>query len=311
MKNKRVRLLIAMAITAVLFVSGNALPVFAQASETDNAEKTAYEGTAKIVAATQVPSNAAANGSVSKTKNTVTRKEVAEQSLNQVPQTIPQGTNYIQSLAINQTQTEVDGETDGGAVPLSSEGNLTLVDDIATQESRDKQFITVMTRTGQTFYIIIDRASDKDIVYFLNLVDNTDLMALVEDKTLEGTVDSKGGAVDSKTVPTVLVTEKPDDANTKAVNTAEAESAETKTTEIKTSKKETEQVSSKYPMIAIIALLIAAGGLIWYFRYHKKKGNQKGRQLPEEYLFDEDESSETDEDRDFAKGSGTQEDDGI
>lgn len=67
-------------------------------------------------------------------------------------------------------------------VPLTPEGNLTLVDDIKVEESSDKQFVTLQSKNGNYFYLVIDRAGDKENVYFLNLVDEADLMALIEDK---------------------------------------------------------------------------------------------------------------------------------
>lgn len=67
-------------------------------------------------------------------------------------------------------------------VPLTPDGNLTLVDDIDEQDGESyKQFITVITKDGNYFYIIIDRAGDTENVYFLNMVDEADLLALIED----------------------------------------------------------------------------------------------------------------------------------
>ena len=66
--------------------------------------------------------------------------------------------------------------------PLTPEGNLTIVDDIEGEAAGDKQFIIVQTKGGNTFYIIVDRAADgENTVYFLNAVDEADLLALMED----------------------------------------------------------------------------------------------------------------------------------
>ena len=48
--------------------------------------------------------------------------------------------------------------------PLTPDGNLEIVDDILHE---DKQFITVKSRSGAEFYIVIDRSRDSDNVYFL------------------------------------------------------------------------------------------------------------------------------------------------
>ena len=73
--------------------------------------------------------------------------------------------------------------TTGGMEPegvsITPKGNATLVDDFYG----DKQLITVTTKAGNYFYILIDRANeDKETaVHFLNQVDDADLQALLED----------------------------------------------------------------------------------------------------------------------------------
>ena len=62
--------------------------------------------------------------------------------------------------------------------PLTPDGNLEIVDDIVHE---DKQFITVKSRSGAEFYIVIDRSRESDNVYFLNQVDDVDLFALLEE----------------------------------------------------------------------------------------------------------------------------------
>lgn len=65
-----------------------------------------------------------------------------------------------------------------------------IVRDLLYHEETNKQFITVETRSGEVFYIIIDYDAPTDEnneqfhTYFLNKVDDADLQALLEDGTV-------------------------------------------------------------------------------------------------------------------------------
>lgn len=70
-------------------------------------------------------------------------------------------------------------------VPFTNDGNVTTRD-LLYDEATNKQFISIETKNGAIFYIVIDydKPIDEDSnlyeTYFLNLVDEADLMALLE-----------------------------------------------------------------------------------------------------------------------------------
>ena len=71
--------------------------------------------------------------------------------------------------------------------PITPNGNLTLVDDFSGETSLGKQFVTLVTKNGNYFYLIIDRDDKgKETVHFLNHVDEADLLALMEEEEIEG-----------------------------------------------------------------------------------------------------------------------------
>ena len=63
------------------------------------------------------------------------------------------------------------GGLNSGAA-LTPDGNLSLIDDIGSPTASGKQFITVETKNGNVFYLIIDRDDEgEETVHFLNQVD--------------------------------------------------------------------------------------------------------------------------------------------
>lgn len=62
---------------------------------------------------------------------------------------------------------------------LTPTGNAQLLDDVTDNENL--QFITVTARNGNVFYFVIDHGAESENVYFLNVVDEADLYALVEE----------------------------------------------------------------------------------------------------------------------------------
>ena len=84
---------------------------------------------------------------------------------------------------------------------LTPEGNLTLVDDYHTSYSdgSGQQFITLVSKSGNTFYLVIDRnAKGQQTVHFMNLVDEADLLALMEEDAADAYTAEKEAAAQAE-----------------------------------------------------------------------------------------------------------------
>ena len=91
-------------------------------------------------------------------------------------------------LQVQEKETEqlVKNEDNEKSEPITPDGNLTLVDDFSGKETEAKQFITLVTKDGNYFYLVIDRDDEgKETVHFLNQVDEADLLSLMEDEEIE------------------------------------------------------------------------------------------------------------------------------
>lgn len=179
---------------------------------------------------------------------------------------------------------------------FTPDGNLSLIDDFlfsATNpdgEKAEKQFITVQSKNGNYFFIVIDRAGDEENVYFLNMVDEADLLALMDEPEAEEepapavcTCDDKCyiGHVDT-TCPVCAV-------NMTACAGKEPEPEPTPEPE-----PEPEQKGSVAGTVTVIVLILAvAGGAAYYFlkmRGGKPRPQTAGDDDLDEYDFgDEDE----------------------
>ena len=98
--------------------------------------------------------------------------------------------------------------TDESSGALPPEGTLTLVDDYHTNYSdgSGQQFITLVSKSGNTFYLVIDRnAKGQQTVHFMNLVDEADLLALMEEEDADAYTAEKEAAV-NEMVRTAKVT---------------------------------------------------------------------------------------------------------
>ena len=174
--------------------------------------------------------------------------------------------------------------------PLTPDGNLELVDDV-TQESDGKQFITVQSKNDNTFYIVIDRDKDTDNVYFMNLVDEADLMALMEDGevTVKCTCKTRCEAGDVDTTCPVCKNNMVECTGVEEEKEAEA------TTEPTT--EDTEKIESKGSSAPILLILLivglGAGGAVYYLKFKKPKTDTKDPVDLDDYDFGDDDEDDT------------------
>ena len=88
---------------------------------------------------------------------------------------------------VKEEQTEDAEESAETGDALTPDGNMTLVDDVGSETEAGKQFITMVTKSGNYFYLIIDRDDEgEQTVHFLNQVDEADLMALMDEAQSTG-----------------------------------------------------------------------------------------------------------------------------
>ena len=164
-------------------------------------------------------------------------------------------------------------ETDGK--PLTPDGNLNLIDDYGTKEEdkSGKQFLTFTTKNGNYFYMIVDRDdSGNETVHFLNMVDESDLLALMDD--------------DEKKELGVETDQEKEEKEKKEAEEREKKAAEQKKKAAAAEKKK----QKKSPNGALVLLLLVGFGGIGIYAYRKfgnKDKNDGGPDPDADYSEDD------------------------
>ena len=160
----------------------------------------------------------------------------------------------------------------GPGMPYKSSGNMHTLD-MLYSAATNKQFITVQARNGATFYLIIDydKPIDEDAelyeTYFLNLVDERDLLALLSDEELPSPTPEVIVVTPAPTMVPV-VTAAPADAGASGKNDS----------------------TKSLLLLAVIAVLGLGGACVFLLLKQKKAAPQ-----PSPGIYLEDEAEEEDE----------------
>lgn len=188
---------------------------------------------------------------------------------------------------------------------FTEDGNL-VTRDLLYDKHTNKQFITVQTSGGNTFYIVIDydKPVDEDgeqyQTYFFNTVDEVDLLTAAE----AAGVELPDCSCTDKCVVGAVNTDCPVCATnmTEYVGVApEPESVEEPEPD---PQPKLEQKSNTGTLLLILAVALIGGGAGWYFKVYRPK-HQRAAQPEEDYgdeledyddtpPWDEDESTEDD-----------------
>jgi hypothetical protein len=155
---------------------------------------------------------------------------------------------------------------------LTPDGNLTLVDDLGEKTGEGQQFITLVTKAGNYFYLIIDRnEKGEETVHFLNMVDERDLFSLMdEDEASALAAQMEAEKATQETAATAPAT--PSDQEKEPVEP----------------EKEEKPARNMLPALIALLVLLGGGGAFAYMQLKGKKQQEAERPDPDADYEDED-----------------------
>ena len=180
----------------------------------------------------------------------------------------------VLSEVVEEDVVTITDETSGALTP---EGNLTLVDDYHTNYSdgSGQQFITLVSKSGATFYLVIDRnAKGQQTVHFMNLVDEADLLTLMEEDAADAYTAEKEAAAQAEL------------DRLKAEEEAKKAAEEAANAEPPKENKVTKYAGAFLGVVALIAL--AAGGGFYFYRQQMQKKKAEKEALDPDANYTED-----------------------
>lgn len=153
---------------------------------------------------------------------------------------------FVDTTEVMEEPTQVIEEeepTEEEKIPFTIAGNGEVEDNIVDDPS--KEFFTVKTKGGNTFFLVIDRARNSENVYMLSMIDEYDLQEFLDD-------EERNGKQEEETPAVVLSETKPEP---------------TPDVEIEEPKEESSGGMNKILLLVFVAALGGAGAFFVPLRY--------------------------------------------
>ena len=150
------------------------------------------------------------------------------------------------------------------------------------------QFVTVESKNGNTFYLVIDHATGD--VYFLNLVDEADLLALLEDEGYEVECDCAVKCAPGEVDTSCPVCRTDLNECTGAEPEPTPEPTEAPVTEPQEDNGGGFNATALLPIALIVVL--GAGGAYYFLKVRKRKPDTIGTTDLYDYAFPDDDEDE-------------------
>lgn len=185
-------------------------------------------------------------------------------------------TEATQPEETTEPETTVPPETITPVEPLEDEGNA-YTRDLLYDKATNKQFITIQTKNGNTFYIVIDYDApindeeEQYQTYFLNMVDESDLLALMDE---EAVAELTTCVCDTHCEAGAVNVECPVCKTNMSECTGVVPEPETPVEDDTEQPEEPKSGSNMGMIIAIVAIAGVGGAAYYYFKFIRGKKNK-------------------------------------
>lgn len=209
----------------------------------------------------------------------------------------PNETEQMEETTPEPTAEPMPAPTIEPGTPFTEDG-IAATRDLLYDKHTNKQFITVETRNGHTLYIVIDydklldEKEERYQTYFLNPVDEADLLVLLEDGQAAPITCSCTEKCTAGHVNTNCPLCKNDMTNCMG---KEAQTTEPEPTAPPDETEQQKPGSLGGILAVLLVLAIGCGVGIWYFKFRKPKASGKGGGDLDEFDFDEDDEDGADD----------------